>query len=158
MSDRNNNGGECDALKWDVAAESLKGSHVDEVRRMVVEYRKPVVVLGGAQRLTISAVAAVAASEGRGAKVELLEVARAAAEASSEWVMNSIINGTDTYGITTGFGSCSRTRTQHAAALQEELIRYLRYFISAKLSFWFLNFISTVNFVLNLFVWSISSH
>ena len=109
-----------DPLNWGKAAEELSGSHLDAVKKMVEEYRRPLVRIEGAS-LTIAQVAAVAAAGE--ARVELDESARGRVKESSDWVMNSMMNGTDSYGVTTGFGATSHRRTKEGGALQRELIR-----------------------------------
>lgn len=109
-----------DPLNWNTAAEAMKGSHFAEVKRMVHEYRTSAVKLGG-ENLTVAQVAAVA--KGSEFKVELSESARSGVKESSDWVVESMCKGTDSYGVTTGFGASSHRRTSQGNALQAELIR-----------------------------------
>jgi phenylalanine ammonia-lyase len=90
---------------------------------MVAEYRQPLVKIEGAS-LSIAQVDAVATGAGE-ARVELDESARSRVKASSYWVMNSMMNGTDSYDVTTGFGATSHRRTKEGGALQRELIGFL---------------------------------
>ncbi|KAH9288414.1 hypothetical protein KI387_032531 [Taxus chinensis] len=110
-----------DPSNWVMAAESMKGSHLDDVKQMVKEYTRPVVKLQGAG-LTVAQVAAVAR---RPVRVELEPTARPRVDESSKWVTDSMENGTDSYGVTTGFGATSHRRTRNGKALQKELIRFL---------------------------------
>lgn len=112
-----------DPLNWAAAAESMKGSHLEEVKRMVEEFRAPVVTIQGSD-LTIAHVTAVARRLGS-VRVELETGAKGRVDQSSNWVMDSMANGTDSYGVTTGFGATSHRRTRQGEALQKELIRFL---------------------------------
>ncbi|GAA0140525.1 lyase [Lithospermum erythrorhizon] len=78
-----------DPLNWTSAAKGLMCSHLDEVKKMVNEYKKKVVLLGG-DTLTISQMAAVANAttvEDEDVKVELCESAKDGVKAFSDWVM-----------------------------------------------------------------------
>eukprot|EP01018_Ginkgo_biloba_P031397 Gb_01672 [translate_table: standard] len=112
-----------DPLNWVSAAEAMKGSHLDQVKKMVQEYNNPQVKLQGSN-LTVAQVAA-AARRMESVRIELETNARERVEQSSRWVMDSMNNGTDSYGVTTGFGATSHRRTRQGEALQKELIRFL---------------------------------
>eukprot|EP00249_Psilotum_nudum_P018865 c26992_g2_i1 orf=529-2835(-) len=109
---------------WVKASEALQSSHFEEVRRMIKQfYETEKVVLQGSD-LTIGQVAAI--TQRSEVKVELdALVAKQRVDESSNWVLNNILKGTDTYGVTTGFGATSHRRTNQAVELQKELIRFL---------------------------------
>uniref|UniRef100_A0ACD5XY26 Uncharacterized protein n=1 Tax=Avena sativa TaxID=4498 RepID=A0ACD5XY26_AVESA len=122
-----NNGHICekDPLNWAAAAAEITGSHLDEVKRMVALFREPVVKIVGAG-LSVGQVAAVAhAKDASGVTVELADEARSRVKTCSEWIVDSVVNGGDIYGVTTGFGGTSHRRTRDGHALQVELVRHL---------------------------------
>ncbi|XP_057828152.2 phenylalanine ammonia-lyase [Cryptomeria japonica] len=118
------NGGSVDPLNWVKAARALQGSHFEEVKRMVESFfgAKEVSIEG--KSLSIADVAAVARRADVKVKLDAA-TAKSRVEESSNWVMNNMVKGTDTYGVTTGFGATSHRRTDRGADLQKELIRFL---------------------------------
>jgi phenylalanine ammonia-lyase len=111
-------------LHWKKAAEALQCTHFDEVCRMVSQFSKVETVDIQGTSLTVAQVTAVARRSE--VKVNLDEaVARERVAKSANWVADNISRGTDTYGVTTGFGATSHRRTNKTVHLQTELIRFL---------------------------------
>ncbi|KAK6944776.1 Aromatic amino acid lyase [Dillenia turbinata] len=109
---------------WKKAAEAMQCSHYDEVQQMVSQFAETQVVDIRGATLTIAQVTAIA----RRAEVEVRldeSVARERVARSANWVAENISRGTDTYGVTTGFGATSHRRTNKTSDLQTELIRFL---------------------------------
>lgn len=120
-------GGVQDPLKWAAAAAAMSGSHLEEVREMVatVYGSEDVSFSMEGTRLSVAQVAAVA-RRGAAVKVSLdADAAKQRVEASAAWVAHNAMKGTDTYGVTTGFGATSHRRTNQGVELQRELIRFL---------------------------------
>nr|QJU70111.1 phenylalanine ammonia-lyase [Cephalotaxus hainanensis] len=118
------NGGSGDPLNWGEASRGVQGSHYDEVKDMVGSFfgAKEVSIEG--KSLSVADVAAVARRAD--VKVRLdAATAKSRVDESSNWVMHNMAKGTDTYGVTTGFGATSHRRTDRGADLQKELIRFL---------------------------------
>jgi phenylalanine ammonia-lyase len=114
-----------DPLNWGKTAAAMQGSHLEEVKQMVQTYYNcSKVVLEGAD-LTVAHVAAVARRPEAVQVVLNAEVAKSRVDDSSNWVLHHAMKGTDTYGVTTGFGATSHRRTNQGAELQKELIRFL---------------------------------
>ncbi|OAE27954.1 hypothetical protein AXG93_3309s1510 [Marchantia polymorpha subsp. ruderalis] len=113
-----------DALHWARAAEAGAGSHWEEVKAMVSEFEQAKEVVIQGVTLSVAQVSAVA----RNPQVTVVLDAATAKErvdASNNWVAHNMTKGTDTYGVTTGFGATSHRRTDKGADLQKELIRFL---------------------------------
>ncbi|KAF3439649.1 hypothetical protein FNV43_RR17927 [Rhamnella rubrinervis] len=109
---------------WKKASEALQCNHFDEVCHLVTQFTNAQTVDIQGTTLSVAQVAAVAhRSE---VKVNLDEAeARERVTRSANWVAENISRGTDTYGVTTGFGATSHRRTNKTSDLQTELIRFL---------------------------------
>nr|BAG74773.1 phenylalanine ammonia-lyase [Ephedra sinica] len=114
-----------DPLNWVAAAKSMSGSHFDMVRDMVEVYLNAKEVSIEGKTLTVAQVTAVARKAEQTAIKLDAEAAKERVEKSANWVLTQMNKGTDTYGVTTGFGATSHRRTNQGAKLQKELIRFL---------------------------------
>ncbi|KAJ7557923.1 hypothetical protein O6H91_04G016000 [Diphasiastrum complanatum] len=113
-----------DPLNWAKAMAPLTQSHLDEVREMAKAFNSLDEVSIQGTNLTVAQVAAV--SRRQGVKVCLdSSAAKHRVDESSNWVLQNVMRGTDTYGVTTGFGATSHRRTNQGVELQQELIRFL---------------------------------
>lgn len=109
---------------WKKAAEAMQCSHYEEVRKMIKQFNTTRKVVLRGTTLTVAEVTAV--TRRVEVRVELDEAsAKERVERSYQWVAKNVARGTDTYGVTTGFGATSHRRTDKAADLQKELIRFL---------------------------------
>ncbi|XVE54023.1 hypothetical protein DITRI_Ditri03aG0049200 [Diplodiscus trichospermus] len=109
---------------WKKAADALQCSYFDEARQMVSQFAQAQTVEIQGTTLTVAQVTAI--SRRNEVRVELDEAtARDRVAKSANWVADNISRGTDTYGVTTGFGATSHRRTTKTADLQTELIRFL---------------------------------
>lgn len=113
-----------DPLNWGRAAKAMAGNHLEEVKNMVHSYLESKQVSIEGKSLTIADVAAIARRPKVRVKLDA-EAAKGRVEESSNWVVHQMCKGTDTYGVTTGFGATSHRRTNQGAQLQTELIRFL---------------------------------
>nr|QPI70500.1 phenylalanine ammonia-lyase [Anthoceros agrestis]SPO49995.1 phenylalanine ammonia-lyase 2 [Anthoceros agrestis] len=113
-----------DPLNWVRTSEALECSHLDEVKQMVGTFFTADEVAIEGVSLSVAQVTAIARRPG--VKVRLdAEAAKQRVDQSSNWVLANMLKGTDTYGVTTGFGATSHRRTNQGAELQKELIRFL---------------------------------
>eukprot|EP01018_Ginkgo_biloba_P019978 Gb_41796 [translate_table: standard] len=115
-----------DPLNWVKASQAVQGNHLDEVKDMVYKYFKSEEISIEGKTLTIADVAAIARRPYGAVKVRLDEsAAKSRVQESLKWVLHNMSKGTDTYGVTTGFGATSHRRTNQGVDLQKELIRFL---------------------------------
>ncbi|KAL2630378.1 hypothetical protein R1flu_015064 [Riccia fluitans] len=113
-----------DPLHWARAAKALQGSHWEEVKDMVHEFEQSKEVAIQGVTLSVSQVTAVARNPNMTVVLDAA-TAKERVDKSSDWVLNHMVKGTDTYGVTTGFGATSHRRTNQGVDLQRELIRFL---------------------------------
>lgn len=111
-----------DPLNWVRTAKAMEGSHLDEVKSFVQTFFECEEVSLEGTRLTVAHVAAVA----RRPEVHVVlnaAVAKRRVDESSNWILESVRNGSQIPGVTTGFGAAGHRRTNQAVELQQELIR-----------------------------------
>ncbi|KAG6556294.1 hypothetical protein Mapa_002236 [Marchantia paleacea] len=113
-----------DPLQWAKAARAMDCSHWEEVTDMVHEFQDAKEILIQGVTLKVAQVAAVARRPDVTVVLDAA-VAKERVDESSEWVLHNMRKGTDTYGVTTGFGATSHRRTDQGVELQRELIRFL---------------------------------
>ena len=111
-----------DPLNWVRAAEAMKGCHLDEVIGYVKTYYEAEEVVIEGKDLTVAHVAVIARRPEVYVKLNA-DVARSRVDECSNWIVQSIKEGRDILGVTTGFGAASHRRTNQALQLQLELIR-----------------------------------
>lgn len=93
-----------DPLNWVRTSEASEGSHLDEVKLMVDTYFGAAEVVIEGVNLSVAQVAAVARRPLAELKVRLdAEAAKERVDVSSNWVLSTMLKGTDTYGVTTGW-------------------------------------------------------
>ncbi|KMZ61979.1 Phenylalanine ammonia-lyase [Zostera marina] len=109
---------------WTKASEAIQSNHFDEVRRMISQFSNSESVNIEGASLTVAQVSAIARNSSRPVTLDA-SAARERVDRSANWVADNIARGTDTYGVTTGFGSTSHRRTKKTSDLQAELIRFL---------------------------------
>ncbi|KAG6543491.1 hypothetical protein Mapa_015161 [Marchantia paleacea] len=113
-----------DPLYWAQAARRMEGSHWEEVKNMVQEFSHSKEVAIQGVTLSIGQVTAVARNPDVTVVLDAAS-AKGRVDESAHWVTNNMMKGTDTYGVTTGFGATSHRRTNQGVQLQRELIRFL---------------------------------
>lgn len=111
-------------VHWKKASEALQCNHFGVVCDLLTQFASAQTVDIQGTTLSVAQVAAVARRPQVKVKLDEAE-ARERVTRSANWVAENISRGTDTYGVTTGFGATSHRRTNKTSDLQTELIRFL---------------------------------